>query len=809
MNDLRFAVRQLLKNRSFSAVIVLTLALGIGVNTSIFSVVSGVLLRPLPYPELSRLTQIKLELSFGNRMQQTEWLRFNEVLAWAMASDLPVQVAAHTWLYANLSGRDEPERVTCGCVSDSLLTVLKARPVIGRDFGPEEDRPGATPVVILSYQLWQRRYGGNVQVIGQAVKLNHRSCTVIGVLPAGFQLPERYDLLLPLAIACEWGEQEHLGSPRALGRLKPGTNLVAAQASLDAIYQSVHDPRLQGRVVLVGLQADLVRGVKRQLLVLLGAVGLVLFIAMANVSNLLLARGACRQQEIAVRSALGAGRLRIARQLLTESALLALLGGLAGLLLAFWSTRLLRPWITVLLTDQYPIAEAGAVLGDVRVDRWGLAFTFGVSLLAGVLSGLVPAWEATRRSVYDSLQDGTRSVTTGVKQRRLRNGLVVAEVSLAVVLVLGTGLLLKSFLRLRRVDPGFRADRILSFTIDLDCSKYPDSHSQAAYFEQVIDALRTLPGVEAVGVNSMLPLLQSGTRGFEVEVEEPLRAPGRESVYEAVVSPEYFMAMGIPLLRGRAFTAQDRTGALEVVVVSEGLARRHFPNEDPIGKRLRDRLGGIGWQTIVGVVGDVRQFDLESWELNQQPQVYRCFWQAGMPLMSLAVKTTGDPRGLASAARSRVMSLHKDQPLYSMISLKQRLAHTLAPRRSYMLVLGVFASLALGLAAVGIYGVVSYLVTQRSHEIGVRMALGASRQAVLGLIIKQGMMPAIVGLALGLLAAIGLTRIIASQLYAVQATDPATFAGVALVLIGIALFACWVPARRATKLDPLVALRRA
>jgi putative ABC transport system permease protein len=798
----------LLRNRGFSAVVLLTLAVGIGVNTSIFSVVSGVLLRPVNYPELPRLVEIKAELFFRNRVQQTPWLQFDEVNAWARQRELPVILAAHAWLRANLTDREDAERVTCGCVSSTLLRAAGVRPLLGRDFLPEEDRPGAAPVVILSHRLWQRRYGGDSQVLGQTVTLERRSCPVIGVLPADFQLTEGYDLLLPLAPGQETGNPERLGSPRAFCRLKPGVGLPEAQAALDAIYQQAHNPRLKGRIVLANLRDELVSDVKGQLLVLLGAVCVVLLIATSNVANLLLARGAERQHEITMRLALGATRNRIVRQLLTESVLLGLLGGIAGVILAYWATQLLRPWISVLLTDQYPIASTGTVLGDIRLNGWGLAFTMGVSILAGLLSGLAPALSWSRTSIYDALREGSHGVTAGQRQRGVRNLLVVSEIALALVLVMGAGLLIKSYVRLRGVDPGFRADHLLCFIIDLNQSRYPEPRSQRDFFRRVISELGLLPGVQAAAANSMLPLIPGGAHlGFAAEVENSPAGASASSVFEAVIDPGYFRTLGIPLLRGRTFTEHDRAGGPEVVVVSESFVRRHFLNEDPIGRRLRNPSNEAGWSTIVGVVGNVHEFDLETWEGNQQPQVYRCYLQAPRPLMCLAVKTAGQPAEWAQAVRRCVAAVDRGEPVYGLITLERRLAATLDRRRSYLAVLASFAGVALGLAALGIYGVTSWLVAQRTHEIGVRMALGASRGCVLRSVLKQGLTLGLTGLGVGLCAAIALTRIISSELYGVPAIDLPTYAIVSIFLLGVAMLACWVPARRATRVDPMVALR--
>ncbi|HYG36258.1 MAG TPA: FtsX-like permease family protein, partial [Clostridia bacterium] len=552
---------------------------------------------------------------------------------------------------------------------------------------------------------------------------------------------------------------------------------------------------------------DLVQGVKGQLLVLFGAVGLVLLIAAANVANLLLARGLSRRQEISMRLALGATPLRIVRQLLTENLLMGLLAGVVGLVLAGWTTHLLRPWIAVLLTDQSPIASSGAVLGDIHLDGWSLVFTLVVSLAAGLLSGLAPASQRVRTSLYATLKEANRSLTTSVKQSRLRSLLVVSEVALAVVLVIGAGLLFKSYVRLRNVEPGFQTDHLLCFAIDLSHSQYADAGAQAGYFERAISRIQAIPGVQSVAANSMLPFMPAGEPFFiKTEIDGTSGATG--DAFQPFVSPDYFRTLGIPLLRGRYFTDQDRAGAPEVVIVSESFARRHFPNEDPIGKRLRNPNGNSGWQTIVGVVGNVHQFDLnESWEENKQPQIYQCYLQSGVPVMCLAVKTACRPAELEMAVRRCVAGIDQGEPIYSLTTLEQRLEQTLAPRRCYLLVLGIFAGLAFGLAAVGIYGVISCLVAQRSHEFGVRMALGASRQAIVRLVLKQGLRLGLAGITVGCLAAIALTRLIASELYGVPAIDPSTFVCVALLLLSVALLACWVPACRATKADPITALR--
>ncbi|HXP61064.1 MAG TPA: ABC transporter permease [Dongiaceae bacterium] len=778
IQDIRFAARMLIKNPGFSAVVVLTLGLGIGINTAIFSLVNAVLLRPLPYPEPERLVVVQKDWksSFAHDRVLLSRLDTREVLAWQESNGAFSQQTAYEIEEATLTGRDAAESVSCGRVAASFFSMFGAAPSLGRAFLPEEDRPGGPPVALLSHRLWQRRFGGDANILGQTITLYDKPWTVVGVLPATFQFTEPLDVLVPLALS-----QSGPAGPHLIGRLKPGVSLDQARAGLDLIYQRVHDPNESGRVILTGLHEYVVGHVKLSLLIYLGAVGLVLLIACANVANLLLARGAGRRKEMAIRAALGAGRPRLIRQLLTESVLLASMGGLVGLLLAFWGGSLLAPLVAGL-----PKLQPARINGSV------LAFTFLVAVSTGLVFGVVPALEGSRLSLGESLKEGTRGSGYGGRhQRRLSALLVVSEVTLASVLLLGAGLLLKSFVRLRGVDLGFRPDRILSLRVDLSKTKYPDARSQAAYFEQVIQSIRELPGVEAVGADAALPL--SGVN-FGMGV---MSGTNLDLFAAGIVNSDYFRAMGIPLKKGRTFTDQDREGKLKVALVNESCARSRFGVDEPLGKKVAEA-------TIVGVVGDVRQKGPKN---PAGPLVYFSFLQSGCQGMSLAVRTRGDPLKLARAVRSQILRLDKDQPIQNFATLEQRLADNLSPQRVNMQVSSALGVLALSLVAVGLYGVLAFSVAQRTHEIGVRMALGAQAGDVVWLVVRQGLTLTLAGAGAGLLVAFWLTRFLSSLLYGVTAFDPFTFAAASLLLLLIALAACSIPARRAAQVDPMVALR--
>jgi predicted permease len=673
-------------------------------------------------------------------------------------------------------------------VSVGFLPALGVRPALGRVFAAEEDRPGGPAVAILSHGLWQRRFGGDTNVLGKTIIIDQQVCTVIGVLPASFHVPteytqysEKWDVLRPLGLDAK-GHGFLLG----VGRLKPDVNLEQARASLDLLYQQFRDPKENGRVVLVRLQGYMARETKRSLLVFQGAVGFILLIACANVANLLLARGTRRQKEMAVRVALGAGRLRIVQQLLTESSLLALLGAALGLLLAFGIKDVVRGFIPAL--KEVP---------STGIDGRVLAFTFLAALLTGLVFGLAPALEASRLSLNESLKLGSRGTTGGRRQHRLRGGLVVSEVALALVLLVGAGLLVKCFFHLRGVDPGFRTDRLLCLSLSPSTAKYTNGPAQAAYFEQVIEGLRTLPGVEAVGADLEMPFVGPSRWPRPGEVDgKPVQA------LCSIVNPDYARALGIPLKSGRWLTEGDRAASARVVVVNERFVRSYLSGKEAVGQQIK--YGDQDERTIVGVVGDVRTAGL-MW--GAAAHVYVCYLQEGAAGMGLALRVRGDPIALAAAARARIRAVDPDQPVGGLMMMEQYMRESLIPQRMNMWLSSALGALALALAALGIYGVLSFAVSQRTHEIGVRMALGAETRDVLKLVVGQGLQLALAGVVIGLLAALGLMRSLSSLLYGVAPTDPPTFAGVALLLGSIALLACYLPARRATQVDPMVALR--
>jgi putative ABC transport system permease protein len=787
----------LLKYKGFTAVAVIALGLGIGANTAIFSLVNGVLLRPLQFPDAERIIYFEgKNPSAGITESNISFLDFTD---WSQQTDLFASTAAYWTGNANL-GADgaEPERVPRAGVTTGFFSVLGVQPVLGRTFVPEEDKPETISVAIISDGLWKRRFGSDPAIVGKQVQISSRPITVIGVMPPGFEYPEQTQIWVTSAVNLS-DEPRDNRAWSAIARLNTGIGLTQAQTRVSAINAQLakqfHETNKGWDVTLWTLHERLVREVKPSLLALLGAVGFVLLIACANVANLLLARSAARQKEIAIRAAMGASRTRVLRQMLTESILLSAIGGIAGLLVSIWLIDLLRSIVP----------EGAPRLDQVGIDYRVLTFALGVSALTGILFGIVPALQASKLDVTSALKEGGRSAE-GHRRTSARSLLLIGEVALSLVLLVGAGLLIKSFLRLQEVRPGFNSRNVLMAMVALPGAKYKDQQF-AEFFQQLKERLEAAPGVQAVGGSINLPLAASGYsigRGFVPEGRPLTRDESFDAGYSTITG-DYFRALQVPLLAGRIFELRDNAEGPKVVIINESAAKRHFRSPaDAIGKRLTMWRDDKFPREIVGVVGDTKASSLTG---DNGAQIYVPHAQDSQwNFMAMVVRTAADPAAFAATFRREVQALDKDQPIYNVRTMDAVVMSSLGTRRVSMQLFAVFACAALLLAALGIYGVMAYSVTQRTQEIGLRMALGAQKSDVLGLVIRQGMTLTVIGVIVGLAGAFALTRVLGNLLYGVTATDPTTFVVIPLLLLFVALLACYLPARRAARLDPTRAL---
>jgi len=804
LRDIRYSLRRLRKTPVFTTIVILTLALGIGANTAIFSVVNTVLLRPLPYRAPGELVSIEHFYPSLNNMEAPVSARgFRDYRDKTKSFE---SVAVESQTAANLTGTGDPERVPATRVSGNWFHVLGVAPMLGRPLQADDDQPGREYVVVLSYGLWTRLFAGDRSAVGKKIELNGETYQVVGVMPPNFHsfFAQTADIFFPLALkptAFNAGyTNEYL---RLIARLKPGVSLTRAQAEMKLFADNLKKENPNNFAPTWTLKVrsldDLSSGrIRPVLLVLLGAVGFVLLIACANVANLLLARAAIRIKEIAIRSALGADRASLIRQLLTESVILAVSGGVLGLALAQWSVKSL-----VALNPNLPRGS------EVGIDANVMIFTLIVSIVTGLLFGLAPALQTSRTNLQETLKDGSRSGAADFAGRNVRRGLVVAEVALSLTLLIGAGLLIKSVGRLQGVDPGFDPHNVLVFNLNLPVVKYPTDTAQRLFTEQLMPRLNSLPGVRAAGVTSVIPF-GGGWSTSSFNIENVVVPPGQNGPWgdSRIVSPQFFGALRIPLKKGRLFNEQDVASAPPVTVIDEQFVKKYFANTDPIGKRItfgpRSGQKDSTWITIVGVVGHAAHEGLDA---EPRLQYYFPTAQTGMRNMTVAIRTAGNPLTLLPAAREAVHSIDRSLPIATVNTMDKLVESSVGQRKLSMILLGVFSAIAMLLASIGIYGVMSYSVTQRSRELGIRMALGAARSRVLALVVGQGMALAGAGVVIGLLAAFGLTRLLTSQLFGVGATDPATFTLVSALLVAIALLATLLPAMRATRVDPVVALR--
>jgi len=796
--DLRYGARQLARSPGFTVVAVLTLALGIGANTVMFSVVNGVLLRPSPYHDSDRIVTLwqdnqklgaREEVSPANFLDWQERSRSFEALALVEPYGL------------DYAGEGEPESIRASLVSEDFFRVLAVSPFLGRTFSAEEYQAGNTNVAVFSYGLWRRKFGADPGIVGRTLRLDEAPYVVVGVMPPEFQFPSKQEIWAPRVFSERDKQSRGSNYLTSIARLKAGQSLEQAQAEMRAIGAQLEQeyPRTNAgfSVAVLPLTDHLVGEVRPALLVLLAAVGFVLLIACANVANLLIARGTERQGEFAVRAALGAGRWRLIQQTITESALLALMGAAGGILLAFWGIDLIR----TLAPADFPR------LDKVGLDATVLGFTMGLSILTAVTFGLAPGWFLAAFGGQQSLKEGGRTAAGGTISGVVRRGLVVAQVALALVMLIGAGLLARSFFELLNVELGFQPARVLAMQVFVYGDKYPTNNERLQFLEDTLERLSGLPGVEAAGAASFLPFVEA-----QIDIDSKFTIAGHPvpsedeapTVNVTIVTPDYFRTMQIPLVRGRLLSETDTADGELVLLINEEMARRQWLTGDPVGQEMTLRFGGSKPRRIVGVVGSVRHSGLQG---SRVPEVFLPLRQNPFGSMTLLVRTAKTPEALLPALKAQVWAADKDMAIWSVASMDQLISDSVAGRRFQLLLFGVFAALALVLATVGIYGVISLLTAQRTHEIGVRMALGAQPGEILGLVLRQGMKLTLLGLALGAASSVALTRFLASFLFGITATDPLAFAAAALVLAAVALLACWVPARRAARVDPMVALR--
>lgn len=797
ITDIRCSFRTLRKRPGFSVIVIVTLALGIGANTAIFSVVNGVLLQPLPYPNSDRL--VALRDSNATRQPDSQVAPGN-FIEWQKQTKAFSALEAYRTVSYNLTGEGTPERLLAGRVSVGMFKLLGTQPIVGRDFLTEEDQPGHEKVALISEGLWQRRFGSDYGVVGKTIRLSGEDFTVVGVMPSAFRLPDQRERELWTPIAFKESEKtlHHAHYIDVIGRLKSDVSVEQARVDLNAIatrLAQAYPEANSGWSVRINPLLDFVVGDAKSILwILFSAVGLVLLIACANVMNLSLARAVTRQREMAIRAALGAGRIRIVRQLVTESLILALVGGAVAWPLANLGLR------TLLALSPPDLPRIGAV----SVDSHALFFTLGITLLTGIIFGLAPASELLKVDPNTSLKDTGSEPNRSGLQRRIGNLLIVSEVAIALVLLIGGGLLLRTVWRLRSVDPGFDYHNALAVTLQLSEKKYSDDEKVADFSKELLQKTSALPGVEAVGIARILPIIHDLPAGLYIEGR--LREPDNQlpQTNYSSVSPDYFKAMGIPLKTGRPFADRDTSKSPRVAIVSESFAKQFFPGESPLGKRINVTTGPEVFREIVGVVGDVKQKGLNRETL---PHAYEPFAQAPSQFMTVVVRTSIDPNSMVSAIRSEVFEIDNELPLQSVRTLDRVIANSIGRQRFTSAVIAVFAGVALLMAIAGLYGVISYAVSQRTHELGIRIALGARVPDVLRLVLKQGMTYVMIGEALGLLGAFALTRLLSGLLFEITPTDALTFSAVTVLLSSVAFLACYIPARKATRVDPLTALR--